>query len=95
MINYSADDIVDRFRLEPHPEGGFFKKFYRDQAIDDGQGAVTWIYFLLWEGEVSTWHWVNAVEMWHYYTGAPLALSASAEGSQAGEHILGVNFGNG
>jgi len=44
-----------------------------------GRSASTAIYYLL-EGSVgfSNWHRVDAVEMWHYYAGAPLVLSLAA-----------------
>ena len=35
------------------------------------------IYFLLKAGENSHWHRVDAVEIWHYYAGAPLIVSIS------------------
>ena len=34
----------------------------------------TAIYFLLARGERSHWHRIDAVEIWHYYAGAPLTL---------------------
>ena len=40
----------------------------------DGRAASTSIYFLLKRGERSHWHRVDAVEIWHYYAGAPLKL---------------------
>ena len=40
--------------------------------------ASTAIYFLLARGERSHWHRVDAVEIWHYYAGAPLALEHRA-----------------
>src|SRR3546814_2674557 len=43
---------------------------------DGGRGACTAIYFLLRAGEVSAWHRVkDADEIWHWYAGAPLALT--------------------
>jgi hypothetical protein len=44
-------------------------------AIVDGRSASTSIYFLLQRGERSHWRRVDAVETWHYYSGAPLELS--------------------
>ena len=40
-----------------------------------GRAASTAIYFLLRAGEVSRWHRVDAAEVWHWYAGAPLALT--------------------
>jgi uncharacterized protein len=72
----SAADIIRRFELKPHPEGGHFRETFRDtRLVEDGRAASTAIYFLLARGERSRWHRVDAVEVWHYYAGAPLALS--------------------
>jgi predicted cupin superfamily sugar epimerase len=72
----SADEIIRRLELAPHPEGGHFRETFRDSAPGNGQRAVsTAIYFLLRAGEVSRWHKVDAAEVWHWYAGAPLALT--------------------
>ena len=44
----------------------------------DGRPRSTAIYFLLARGERSHWHRVDAVEVWHYYAGAPLMLEIAA-----------------
>jgi len=82
----SADEIVRLLDLEPHPEGGRYRETFRDTATvasgaDSDRAASTAIYFLLRAGEVSRWHRVDAAEVWHWYAGAPLALTlAEAEG---------------
>jgi uncharacterized protein len=43
--------------------------------VNEGRAASTAIYFLLRAGEVSRWHRVDAIEVWHWYAGAPLMLS--------------------
>ena len=53
----TAEEVVRRLRLEPHPEGGFYREIYR--APGEGRTAVTSIYFLL-EGGPSRWHRVDA-----------------------------------
>src|SRR5262245_64992017 len=72
-----ADDIIRLLGLQPHPEGGHFRETFRDTAARDGRAASTAIYFLLREGEVSRWHRVDAVEVWHWYAGVPLILSVA------------------
>lgn len=74
----NADEIVRLLRLQPHPEGGFFRETFRDAAPGGGRGASTAIYYLLREGDVSAWHRVvDAAEVWHYYAGSPLELTLS------------------
>ncbi|HSK79524.1 MAG TPA: cupin domain-containing protein [Thermoanaerobaculia bacterium] len=74
----SAEEVVARLGLAPHPEGGFFRETFRSPAPPGGRGASTAIYYLLREGEVSAWHRVDADEVWHHYAGAPLELTLSA-----------------
>lgn len=72
-----ADRIIAELGLTPHPEGGYFKETFRDVAGDGARARSTAIYFLLKAGEVSRWHRVDAVEVWHWYAGAPLMLSTA------------------
>jgi predicted cupin superfamily sugar epimerase len=71
----SAADIIRALALSPHPEGGHYRETFRDHRVIDGRAASTSIYFLLARGEHSHWHRIDAVEIWHYYAGAPLKLS--------------------
>ena len=78
--------IVDRFELEPHPEGGYFREVYRSSTtithpgIPSGRPAArcagTLIYFLLAGDEFSAFHRVRwSDEGWHLYAGGPLELN--------------------
>lgn len=72
----TAEDVIARLGLEPHPEGGHFLETFRDPHVDaDGRAASTAIYYLLAAGERSHWHRVDAAEVWHWYAGAPLTLT--------------------
>ena len=68
----SAAKIIRLLKLKPHPEGGWFAETFRDH--NKGRAHSTAIYFLLKKGEASRWHRVDAVEVWHWYAGAPLQL---------------------
>lgn len=77
----TAAEVIALLGLVPHPEGGHFRETFRDPATDiAGRSRSTAIYFLLAAGEVSRWHRVDAAEIWHWYAGAALDLSISAEG---------------
>ena len=84
-----ADRIIETLDLSPHPEGGFYRETYRDRPAGSGRGSSTHIYYLLREGEVSRWHRIDAVEMWHWYAGAPLALHVSTDGESSETLSLG------
>ncbi|MEP1441422.1 MAG: cupin domain-containing protein [Hyphomicrobiales bacterium] len=88
----SAKDIIRTLGLKPHPEGGYYTETYRDEAGGE-RGHSTAIYYLLEVGDCSQWHRVtDAVEVWHYYAGAPLALTLSSDGKSAEAHRLGPNI---
>lgn len=89
------DELIRRLGLQPHPEGGHFVETYRAPAAAGGRGATTAIYFLLRAGESSHWHRVDAVEIWHWYAGAPLELSISDDGRVSRTLTLGVDFAAG
>ena len=85
-----ANEIIAKYGLTPHPEGGHYREIFRAPARDGGRGAVTSIYYLLCAGEVSAWHRVDAVEIWHYHAGAALRLELSPDGVATESHRLGV-----
>lgn len=69
-----AKHIVRALKLKPHPEGGHYRETWRHKPKAGERGAGTAIYYLLEWGEESRWHRIDAVEIWHHYTGAALAL---------------------
>ena len=77
--------MIAKLALKPHPEGGHYRETFRDAHLIGGRPASTAILFLLARGERSHWHRIDAVEVWHYYAGAPLKLKI-VDGSK--EEIL-------
>jgi predicted cupin superfamily sugar epimerase len=60
----TADEIIKEFKLAPHPEGGYYRQTFKDEAGRDGRAHSTAILYLLKAGEVARWHkypakWVN------------------------------------
>jgi predicted cupin superfamily sugar epimerase len=91
----NADDCIRLLDLEPHPEGGFYRETWRAPAPAGGRAAGTAIYYVLRAGEVSHWHRVDAAEVWHFYAGAPLELSQSADGIHIETSVLGPDLASG
>ena len=89
----TAEEIIRRLGMKPHPEGGHYVETFR--APGEGRSSGTAIYFLLRAGERSHWHRVDADETWHHYAGAPLELSMSTDGKSVRHHRLGIDFGIG
>jgi predicted cupin superfamily sugar epimerase len=83
----SAAEMIRLLELEPHPEGGHYRQTFRDGRMVDGRAASTAIYFLLARGERSHWHRVDAVEVWHYYAGAPIELEIATSAQGAVERL--------
>lgn len=75
-----ARALIEQLRLQPHPEGGHYREFFRSPrsvSPDDGRplrNALTSIDFLLQAGEFSAWHRVASDEAWHLLEGDPLKL---------------------
>ena len=46
-----AAEIIQRLRLQPHPEGGHYRETYRHRPTGGARGALTAIYYLLAAGE--------------------------------------------
>jgi predicted cupin superfamily sugar epimerase len=87
----TADDIIEKLGLQPHPEGGHYRETW--VADNDGRATGTCIYFLLKGGEENRWHRVDATEIWHFYAGDPLLLRLSAtDDGPAERHLLGPDL---
>jgi predicted cupin superfamily sugar epimerase len=94
MHEMTADQIIAQLDLAPHPEGGYYRQTW--VAENAGRATGTCIYFLLKAGQASHWHAVDAVEIWHYYAGAPLTLSlAPSLDGPAVDTRLGPDLGAG
>ena len=90
----TADEIITRLNLIPHPEGGYYRQTWA--AENEGRPTGTCIYFLLKSGQASHWHAVDAVEIWHFYAGAPLVLSlAPSLDGPAHDRMLGPDLAAG
>ncbi len=90
-MNKTAKQIIEKLKLEPHPEGGHYRQIFKDKQQIDGRSRSSSIYYLLAENERSHWHKIDAIEIWHFYAGAPLKLSIS-NGSRIDEYNLGSNI---
>lgn len=91
----TAAEIVALLDLQPHPEGGWFRETFRDEAeVRPGRAASTAIHYLLETGQRSHWHRVtDAAEIWTFNAGDPLELLIAASGADEPErHVLGADL---
>jgi len=74
----SARKLIETLRLEPHPEGGRYRRIHASTVEVEANGhrrpAMTAIHYLLAAGECSRWHRVDADEAWHWQQGGVLEL---------------------
>lgn len=65
----NIEDIIQKFELEPHPEGGFYKRTY---AADNN--SFSSILFLLVQNNFSAFHKIKSDEQWNWYYGDDIAI---------------------
>ena len=74
----TAQQWIDALGLQPHPEGGYFRRHHASALEVEVAGrlrpAMTAIHYLLATGERSRWHRVDADEAWHWQQGGTLDL---------------------
>jgi len=72
-----ATEIITCLDLEPHPEGGFYKRFYTGQSFSLSQGVrpiSSSIYYLLTKDSYSSWHQLKSDELWFFHEGCPIEV---------------------
>ena len=100
-----VDDIIERLGLEPHPEGGWYRRTWAHPGLDGdgdptapagaGRPPGSAIVYLLPEGERSHWHLLDAHELWHHYAGDPLELELSDDAVAVRAQVLGTDLAAG
>lgn len=86
--------LVTDLGLEPHPEGGWYRRTWRtgSAAVPEGfagpRAFATGIYFLLHPGEVSRWHRLRSDELWLWHRGSPLTLRLGGSDAAPEEAVV-------
>ena len=71
---------VEKLRLQPHPEGGYYKEVYRSAdevsvtRSDGNKNAITSIYYLLEKNDFSAFHRISSDEIWYFHKGDALIV---------------------
>jgi predicted cupin superfamily sugar epimerase len=104
-LEYTADYLIEKLKLEPHPEGGYFREVYRaDELIKVeylpdrykiDHTYSTSIYYLLKGDQVSTFHRLQSDELWNFYIGSSLTLHVISDVGEYSKIKLGSNLENG
>jgi uncharacterized protein len=88
-----VNELIEKLRLQPHPEGGFYSETYRSdiQIPDLNRQLMTSIYFLLTSDNVSKFHRIKSDEIWFFHEGSSLIVhTLSEEGHK--ENRVGLNL---
>lgn len=101
----NVDYLIKVLGLQPHPEGGYFKEFYRSsgeinsESLDSryvgNRNYATSIYFLLTSDTFSAFHKINQDEIWHFYDGSPIKIHMISETGDYSNVIVGKNLKQG
>lgn len=101
----AAQEIIQHYKLIPHPEGGWYKECYRStEFIEDkslpnrfsgNRFFSTAIYFLLEQGNFSAFHRIKSDECWHFYSGNRLIIYIIHLNGALETVFLGPNFKDG
>jgi len=104
MNQQSAIYWIEHLKLQPHPEGGFYKETYRasEKIPVDGlpsrffgpRNLSTAIYFLLRAKDKSLFHRIKSDEIWHFHAGDTLNIYVLTDNGLI-THQLGPNLEKG
>lgn len=99
MADKNTEYWIRTLKLEPHPEGGYFRQTYRSsvtiarEALPQGftgrRAASTAIYFMLEGKNFSAFHRLRSDEVWHFYAGSPLVVHVIDPSGKLNTIVLG------
>ena len=80
----TADYWIRHLKLDPHPEGGFYRETYRSKEniqlcglpsrFPAPRSFSTAIYFLMRSQDKSLFHRIKSDELWHFHAGSALNI---------------------
>ena len=73
-MDQRIEQIISRFELLEHPEGGFYKETFRSANEQENRSVLSSIYYLLYNDHVSNFHTIDADEAWYHHEGGVLNI---------------------
>jgi hypothetical protein len=80
----TAREWIDQLNLQPHPEGGYYKRTYCSERIFSGNIELdpfpagrphsTAIFYLMEASDFAGFHRIKSDELWHFHDGSQLEL---------------------
>lgn len=80
-MHYTAEALIEKLGLEPHPEGGWFRFVWRSGVGGGGNETCSYIYYMLRRGEISRWHKLEPSEVWCWHQGGSLEMTLGGDGA--------------
>ena len=80
----NIEKLIQDNKLSPHPEGGFYRETHRSEYS-------TGIFYLLTEGQKSSFHRIKSDEMWHFYGGDSISIVEITQEGTIKETVLDGN----
>lgn len=101
--------LIERYNLEPHPEGGWFRETVRsevriplealpggyDRTGGDTRCAMTSILFLIPQGLRTSWHRVRSEELFVHHGGDDVRLLTHEPADRPGDDVNTMLLGTG
>jgi predicted cupin superfamily sugar epimerase len=88
------DPIIQQYQLQAHPEGGYYREYFRAQlqvATPHGdRAAATSIWFYLPLGQKSHFHRLTSDEIWYWHHGGNAVLHCIAPDGTYTQHVIGA-----
>jgi predicted cupin superfamily sugar epimerase len=97
--------LIHELDLEPHPEGGYFKRQYysEEYVLKDSlperyshlRHFYSSIYYLLGPGDFSAFHRLKSDEIWHFFEGDSISIHFLNPDGTYSLHHMGINLAKG
>jgi len=89
----NSQQWIKQLHLEPHPEGGYYRRIYQGNAQIQTQTGIrasaTAIHYLLEANDFSAWHRIQQDELWFFHAGVPLTIHQIDQQGKLHSHQLG------
>lgn len=99
---YTAEELIEYYKLQPHPEGGYYSEQYRSVEFilhenlpvrfNGDRHFSTAIYFLLLKENFSAFHKIASDECWHFYAGGRMNIHVLNQEGILTTVYLGANI---
>ena len=87
-------EIKNHYKLEQHPEGGWFNECFTSSEDKNNRALAGSIYFLLEKDEISHFHKIDCEEIWFYHEGCGMKITVIKDVAKE-EFILGKEITKG